>query len=138
MVGRVPSRDDFCRDEHRRATWLRYRERLMRRFAKNGKRPQGWWWYEAAEWGLRGYAGYEHERSILYETPGVLSGEERAQLEARWRKEFDRSWGEHFSCHHEGRIFTGDVAREYHWLWADIPPALVDAWTAERERALVA
>ena len=51
----------------------------------------GWWLYEASEWGLRGYAGYEHERSILYETSGVLGEQERTELEARWREEFERS-----------------------------------------------
>jgi hypothetical protein len=74
----------------------------------------------------------EHERSILWETPGVLSEEERAQLERQWREEFDRSWRPGFSYCKEGRIFTGDVAREYHWLWADVPPALVDRWLTER------
>ena len=101
---------------------------------KGGRRPYAWWRYEAVEWGLRGYAGYEHERSVLYETPGVLSELERSQLETKWRSEFLTTWREGFSYFKEGRIFTGEIARELHWLWADIPPELVDRWMAERER----
>jgi hypothetical protein len=55
-------------------------------------------------------------------------------LEAQWRQDFDRSWDAGFSCYHEGRIFTGDVARELHWLWADLPPELHDKWITERQR----
>jgi hypothetical protein len=75
----------------------------------------GCWLYEASEWGLRGYAGYEHERSILYETSGVLGEQERTELEARWREEFEPSWSPGFSYSSEGRIFTGEIARELHW-----------------------
>jgi hypothetical protein len=71
----------FESDEHRRAAWFRHREKLMRLWGKGGRRPMGWWLYEASEWELRGYAGYEHERSILYETSGVLGEQERTELE---------------------------------------------------------
>ena len=84
--------------------------------------------------GLRRYPGYEHERSVLCEFSDVLSEEERAQLEAEWRREFERSWRPNFCYCKEGRIFTGDIARELHWLWADIPPPYLDKLMAERER----
>jgi hypothetical protein len=125
----------FESDEERREAWFRNRDWVMKLWAKGGRRPQGWWYYEAPEKGLRRYPGYEHERSVLYEFSDVLSEAERSQLEAEWRKEFDRSWDPHFfHCAGPGKIFSGDHARELHWLWADIPPALVDAWTAERQR----
>jgi hypothetical protein len=135
-LGPGSSGSSFESDEHRRATWFHHRDRVMRQWAKGGRRPAGWWAYEACEWGLRGYAGYEHERSILYETPGVLTAEERAELEAQWRREFDRSWDKHFFyCAGPDKIFTGDVARELHWLWADLPPELLDKWMAQRREA---
>ena len=79
----------FKSEEHRRATWFRYRDKLMQQWARHGRRPLGWWCYEAPEKGLR-YPGYEHERSILYEA-GLLTEGERTELEAWWRKEFDRT-----------------------------------------------
>jgi hypothetical protein len=124
----------FESDEHRRTTWFRYRDRLMQRWGKPGRRPMGWWLYESPFRSHR-HPGPEHERSILYEFTDALSADERAELEAWWRREFDRSWDEHFFyCAGPDKIFTGDIAREYHWLWADIPPELVDRWMAERER----
>jgi hypothetical protein len=102
---------------------------------KDGRRLCGWWMYEAFEKGLgRRHPGLQHERSLLYETAGVLGEEERAQLEASWREEFDRSWSPGFSFSSEGRVFTGDVARELHWIWADLPPELHEKWMAERRR----
>src|SRR5262249_53409942 len=85
----------FASDEHRRATWFRYRERLMRRFATNGKRPMGWWLYESP-FPSRRHPGIEHQRSILYEFTDVLSAEERVELEQWWREQFERSWRPNF------------------------------------------
>jgi len=124
----------FESDEHRRALWFRYRDKIMRQWGRNGRRPYGWWRYEAAEKGLPSRHPGVHEQSILYEFSDALGEEERAELERFWRKEFDKTWREGFSCYHEGRIFTGDIAREYHWLWADIPPPYLDKLLAERER----
>jgi hypothetical protein len=129
-----PSHDGsaFASDEQRRAAWFRYRDRIMQRWGKDGRRPQGWWAYEAPE-GLW-YPGYDHERSILY-MAGVLTEEEARKLREGWRKEFDRTWEPHFSCSAAfGRLFTGEAAREKHCLWADIPPDLYEEWAAERQR----
>src|SRR5262249_29213471 len=123
----------FASDEHRRATWFRYRERLMRRFSTNGKRPMGWGVYESP-FSSRRHPGIEHPRSILYEFTDVLSAEGRVELEQWWCEQFERSWRSNFSYYKEGRIFTGDIARELHWLWADIPPPYLDKLMAERER----
>jgi len=108
----------------------------MRQWGKNGKRPMGWWLYEAAEWGLPPrHRGLAHERSILYELSDALGVEERAELEREWRREFDRSWDEHFFfCAGPDKIFSGDAARWQHWLWADLPPPFLDKFMAERRR----
>jgi len=125
----------FASDAHRRATWFRYRDRLMRRFAKDGKRPMGWWLYEATEWGLPPrHPGTDHERSILYEFSNVLGADERAELEAWWRKEFERSWAPNFSFYADEKIYSGDDARWQHWLFVDLPPPLLDQLMAERQR----
>jgi hypothetical protein len=122
----------FESDEHRREVWFRYRDQVMRRWGKNGKRPYAWWRYESP-FPSRRHPGV-HEQSILYEFTDALGEDERAELEAFWRKEFDKTWREGFSCYHEKRIFSGDVARELHWLWADIAPPYLDKLLAERER----
>jgi|SRR6516165_10863446 len=122
----------FESDEHRRAAWFRHREKLMRLWGRDGRRPMGWWCYEAPEKGLR-YPGLEHERSILYEE-GVLSEAERTMLERQWREDFERSWSPNFSFFSGGKVYSGDDARELFWIWADLPPPLHEKWMEERER----
>jgi hypothetical protein len=125
----------FASDEHRRAVWFRYRDRIMQRWGSGGRRPQGWWTYEAPE-GLW-YPGRDHERSVLY-TAGVLTEEEARELREQWRNEFDRSWEPHFSfCAGPGKIFTGDAARVKHCLWADVPPDLYEEWMAQRSAGVI-
>ena len=129
----------FESDDHRRAMWFRHREKLMGWWGKGGRRPLGWWCYEAREMGLR-YPTYAYERSVLWETPNVLSEAERAELERKWRHEFDRCWDDphFFHCAGPDKNFTGDEARVRHLVWADVPPELVYKWLDEREQALVA
>jgi len=122
----------FESDEHRRAMWVHHREKIMRLWAKGGRRPFGWWRYECPE-GLW-YPGRDHERSMLY-TAGVLTEAEAGELRERWHKEFDRAWSNpHFSYSAGGRILVGAAAREQHCLWADIPPDLYEEWLAEHQR----
>jgi len=124
----------FASDEHRRATWFRYRDRLMQRWAKSGRRPMGWWLYESPFPSHR-HPGIAHERSILYEFSDALSAVERGELEAEWRREFDCSWDEHFFfCPGPDKIYSGDDARWQYWLFVDLPPVLLDKWLAEREQ----
>jgi hypothetical protein len=40
-----------------------------------------------------------------------------------------------FFCAGPDKNFTGEVARELHWIWADLPPELHEKWMAEREAA---
>src|SRR5215469_370777 len=104
----------FESDEHRREVWVRYRDKVMRQWGKHGRRPYAWWYYESAAFGVgHGRHPGAHERSILFEFPefaSVLTPEERAELEAYWRREFDRSWDEHFFfCAGPDKNFTGDA-----------------------------
>jgi hypothetical protein len=127
----------FASDEHRRAAWFHHREKLMGWWGRGGRRPLGWWAYEAPE-GLR-HPGYEYQRSVLWETPNVLSEAERAELEREWRRQWDRCWDEHFfHCAGPDKIYNGDEARVRHLVWADVPPELVYKWLDEREQASVA
>lgn len=124
----------FESDEHRRAAWFRHRDKIMRQWGCHGKRPMGWWLYESP-FRSRRHPGTDHERSILYEFTDALSADERAELEAYWRKEFERSWDEHFFyCAGPDKILSGDDARWAHWLFVDLPPPLLDKWMAERQR----
>jgi hypothetical protein len=111
----------------------------MKLWAKGGRRPQGWWYYEAPQLGLR-YPTSQYERSVLWETSGVLTEQERAELEREWRHQWDRCWENEsfFHCAGPDKIYNGDEARVRHLAWADVPPVLVYRWLAEREQALVA
>jgi hypothetical protein len=108
----------FDSDEQRRELWFRNREWLMEQRGSHGRRPLAWW-------------RYDRERSTLYEA-GLLAEEERAELLAYWRHEFNRAHGrDFFYCAGPGRILHGAAARREHFRWADIPRALVAAWRAE-------
>ena len=85
----------FESDAHRRETWFRYRDRLVRQWGKSGRRPMGWWLYESPFRNPR-HPGVAHERSSLYEFSDILSADERTELEAWWRKEFELSWRPNF------------------------------------------
>jgi len=117
----------FASDAHRRETWFRFRNELMEQWGRHGRRPLAWWIYEKG----RRYPGSEHERSLLYEAD-LLTQEERTELEAWWREEFQKTQVEGFTFYHEGRIVTGDEARQRHWLFIDLPPPLLDKFLAER------
>jgi hypothetical protein len=115
------------REELQRA-WLTHRDRVMTAYAKRGRRPLGWWEFEAAP---LAFPGPNRERSTLSEH-GLLAPEERIDLLNFWRREFERSLASDFRLHAGGRILTGVAARRAHYRWADIPAELVKAWDEER------
>jgi hypothetical protein len=65
----------------------------------------------------------EHEVSTLWRA-GVLGAEEKLDVEAEWRREFEHGFT---------RSYDAKRRRE-HYAWADIPRELVRAWLAERRR----
>jgi hypothetical protein len=113
--------------ERARRYWIENRARLMPILAVDGRRPWGWWAFEA---GAPRYPGRDLERSTLFEA-GLLGAEEEAELLTDWRREFDRANGTDFFCCIGGKNLRGATARHEHFKWADIPPALVEAWSAE-------
>ena len=108
----------FCSREELVAAWAAGRAVVMRLWGSHGRRPMGWWEFEAGD--LK-YPGYYRECSTLWRA-GVLSEAERAELEAEWRQAFDAAKGK--SARERREAF------EHH----DIPSELIAAWTAVRRR----
>jgi hypothetical protein len=77
------------------------------------------------------WPGYFNERSYLYKA-GALSAEEKATLEREWKVEFAKAQAPGFMVSvSDSQILKGAAARAAHHRWADIPPALVEQWSAE-------
>jgi hypothetical protein len=133
-LGRGPLSDPwpFVSEEARQAAWLRHREHLIGQLPSSpGRRLQAWWQYFE---GAPPYPGPDREASTLY-AAGLLGEAEKVELEADWRREFDRAQEPGFwLCLGPGDWLEGAAARRAHYRWADIPRALVKRWTAERKR----
>ena len=114
----------FDTTEQLRAAWASGRAVVMRLWGSHGRRPQGWWCFEAPGLGLT-WPGYDRERSYLYEH-NVLSQQERSELEAEWRAAFDAAKGK------------GAAARREHFEHHDIPPELIEKWTPQKKRRSLA
>ena len=57
---------------------------------------------------------------------GLLQEDERAELVAEWREQFEKAQAAGFwFCLGSGRSLKGAPARRAHYKWADIPPKLV-------------
>jgi hypothetical protein len=105
--------------------WQTHREHLMQNWAHDGKRPAGWWAFEAPF----PRPPFGHEASRLY-AAGLLAAEEAAKLEADWKEQFIRAQQPgFFYCAGPGQLYHREEARQRHYVWADIPVALVEAWT---------
>jgi hypothetical protein len=112
-----------------RWAWLTHGDRIMAMHASPGKRPMAWWEFEAGDLQFNA----DRERSTLYDT-GILGEEERRELLAYWRQQFERAWSAGFVLHTGGRVLKGASARRAHYAWADIPAELVNEWTSQRLR----
>jgi hypothetical protein len=120
----------FASREELQAAWLKHRDRLMAQFGvKDGKRPAGWWEFEAPFPRPIG-----HEASALYEA-NLLGEEERVALVTRWRREFLRAQAPgFFYCGGAGKFFHGGAARRAHYRWCDLPALLLKQWSGEYRR----
>ena len=122
----------FSTREGLESAWVACRDELLER-ANPGRRPAIWWELEASGLGLE-WPGYFNERSYLYKA-GVLSAEEKAELEREWKAEFEVAQKANFLLNDgSGEILMGDCARQAHYAWADIPRELVKRWTAAARR----
>ena len=79
-LGPGPRGSLFHSREELQDAWIQGRDVVMRLWGQDGKRPQGWWQFEAPKLGLE-WPGFDRERQYLYEA-GVLSEAERADYEA--------------------------------------------------------
>jgi hypothetical protein len=123
--------EPFKSDAERSAAWFAHRDVLLARHGRHGRRPHGWWSYEAGD--LR-YPGYNAEPATLY-TAGLLGEEEARELVSNWRREFERAQqANFFHCEGPGRFLAGAAARRAHYRWAGIPRDLLREWKAQRRR----
>ena|SRR6516165_10506826 len=113
----------FCTREELVAAWAAGRAVVMRLWGSDARRPMAWWCFEAPD-GLK-YPGYFHERSFLWQH-GLLEPQERLAVEAEWRRSFDETRG------------MGARERREHHEHCDIPTELIELWTPQRKRRLVA
>jgi hypothetical protein len=122
----------FASEEEARAAWVRNRDCILAVWSTSGRRPVGWWSFDAPA--TLEYPGYERERSSLF-TAGLLGEAEAAELIAYWRHEFERTFApSFFVCSGPGKIFRGAAARRQHCKWLDLPRELRRKWTAEHRR----
>jgi hypothetical protein len=121
----------FASEDEARELWFVHRDRLLELFGRPGRKPLGWWKYEAPELGLT-WPGYDHERSALYEV-GLLTSTEVAELTAMWRREFMRAQSpDFFLALGPDQILRGQAAREAQYRWLDLPDSLLATWLEER------
>jgi len=94
----------------------------MEDFAHGGHRPQMFWRYEAQALGLRPF-NFNTQKSTLYNA-GLLGEQERIELVAFWRKQFDLAimWKED----------AATACKRFRSM--DIPVVLIRRWRAERKR----
>jgi hypothetical protein len=121
----------FATAEEARQAWQRVRDNFPLPHNSPGRRPWAWWCFEPHE---IAWPGYDAERSTLF-THGLVSDEEKAQLLADWKGQFDKAQARGFALTlGPGEVLYGAAARRAHYEWADIPAALVKQWTAEHRR----
>jgi hypothetical protein len=113
----------FADRQELREAWEQHRAEVMALFAKDGRRPMGWWEFEAPGLGLK-YPDDEREQSYLFATAGVLSEDERAELLSFWRDEFERGYSPGYSAEQ----------RRKHFRAIDLPRSLQRELMAERRR----
>jgi hypothetical protein len=120
----------FATAEEAHQAWQRGRDNFSLPSAP-GRRAQAWWAFEAPA-GLT--FNYDTERSTLF-AHGLVSDEEKEQLLAEWKAEFDKAQARGFALTlGPGAVLYGAAAGRAHYAWADIPGELIEEWTAEHRR----
>lgn len=130
--------ENFSTWDEYRAGWERFRHILMAQL-EWGFRPAAWWDFDAP---IRRPRDHDYDEAALWEA-GLLTPEERTQLEARWRQHFNDAnepdWVGYCIGHAKpGDTFAtwlhGDEGRRAHYKWAGLPRPLIKKWTAEHKR----
>jgi hypothetical protein len=115
----------FCTREELVAAWAAGRAVVMRLWGSHGRRPAGYYEFE--------YAGrrppYDLERSTLWRED-LLTVEEKAELEAWWKVEFEKAHAPDFFISTGSEVLHGDAAVQAHLRWADVPHELARRWIA--------
>jgi hypothetical protein len=122
-------RPGFRDDDARRAAWIRHRGWFMAR-CRRGQRPQAWWDYECP---IPRPDVYEYQKAALWEA-GLLTPEERVELEGEWRAEFEQAQAPDFWLCFGGENLSGAAARRAWYRDRGIPRELVRRWGAARRR----
>jgi len=128
-LGPGPSGSLFHSREQLVQAWQTHQDEIMRRFGRSGRRPAAF--YEFVWDGPR--PSYYTEKSVLWRA-GVLSEEERIEVETEWAMEFERTFKPDFFFHDGREVLHGVAARRAHYRWADIPDELIEAWEREGRR----
>ena len=126
--GDLPKRPAFADAEERKAAWFAHRDVLLRH-CRGGQRPAGWWDYESPF----PYPGRDYAAAALFEAE-LLTEEERAELLARWRDDFERAQDPGFRFRTTSTWLDGVAARRAHYRWSGIPRDLLKRWTREHRR----
>jgi len=130
-----PEDGAFHTDAHRRAMWARHRDELMA-WKRPGARPLAWWQYDCPPEVQCQLEDFDQEEAVLWQN-GLLSADEKAELEAKWRQGFEAAWRPGFSIctgQIEGRAhwLEGAMARNAHYRWLGIPRPLLRYWKRRR------
>ena len=91
--GEADHRPGFRSDDERRKAWMHHRSWMLAR-CRDGRRPQAYWDYEAP---LPEPDDCSYRQAALW-SAGLLSLEERHQLQASWRKAFEEAQPRDFTC----------------------------------------
>jgi len=117
-LGPAPGGSLFRDRQELEGAWAQGRAVVMRLWGSHGRRPAGWWEFNAGD---LEHPGYFRERSYLYEH-NVLGQQERVELEAAWKTAFDAARG------------MDARERREHLAHHDVPDELIREWTAARKR----
>jgi len=131
--GEAPHRPQgFASDDARRAAWFRHRDWLMARCARYGWRPAAYWDFECSVERPRDPC---YDRAALW-AAGLLSHEERRQLESGWRKDFEDAQERGFTViAAPGELLDGEAGRRAWYRNAGIPRQLLRRWIQAHRRA---
>jgi hypothetical protein len=129
--GEAHHRPGFGDDAKRRAAWLRHRQWMLAR-CRDGRRPAAYWDYEAP---IPEPDDCSYRQAALW-TAGLLTLEERQQLQATWRAAFEEAQARDFCVVvAPGELLKGEAARRAWYQNYGIPRQLLRRWTQAHRRA---